>query len=152
MIDYLVNSNLVLLALCLLVLGALVWHWLEMRWDKKTFYQNKEGIFANLHVRKALYVFDHVDGLVPVDVRSRKEFDESHIPGAVNAAYDDKDIDRTELEELSRDTPLLLYCEGGFHSRCSIDPLKKMGFRTIYHLHRGYQSWKLFGGAVESSS
>ena len=152
MIDYLVNSNLVLLTLCLVVLAAIIWHWLEVRWDSKSFYRDKEGVFTNLHIRKALYVFDHVENLVPVDVRSTKEFEESHIPGAVNATYEDKDIDRSALSDLNRDTPILLYCEGGFHSRCAIDLLKKMEFRTIYHLHRGFASWKLFGGDTESSA
>ena len=151
MIDFIVNSNFVLLVLCLIALAAVVWHWFESRWDSKLFFVDKTGVFKNLHIRKALYVYDHVAGLVPVDVRSKKEFDEGHIPGAVNMEYSDKDMDDSVLESIGRDTPILLYCEGGYHSRCALDDIKELGFRTIYHLHRGFTSWKLFGGAVESS-
>ncbi len=148
MIDYLVNSQLVLYSLIAIAGCAIVWHFMESRWDSRNFNKDEKGVFENLHTRMALYAYEHVDGIVPVDVRSMEEFLEGHIPRAINAVYHDHQLDTAALREINTDTPILLYCEGGYNSRLAIELLKEMGFHTIYHIHRGFKSWKFFGGDV----
>ncbi|MDF1813249.1 MAG: rhodanese-like domain-containing protein [Verrucomicrobiales bacterium] len=149
MIEALVNSQLVLYGLFAIVLATVIWHFYERRIDKRIFQKDRTGVFRNLHARTALYAFDHVNNIVPVDVRSEEEFRDGHIPGAINATYHDKQLNADELEKLDRNTPILIYCEGGYASRLVIDSVKALGFHTIYHIHRGFKSWQFFGGAVE---
>lgn len=152
MSDDLINNPFLwysLVAVFLLVIG---WRIFERRWDSRIFDKDRKGVFKNLHAKAALFAYDHVKGLVPVDVRSHKEFEQGHIPGAINATVKDSRVESGPLEGLDREVPVLVYCEGGYASRKTVELLKEMGFHTIYHIHRGFKSWQFYGGAVESGA
>ena len=84
---------------------------------------------------------DHGDKLVLVDVREDREFDADHIPGAVHLG---KGIIERDIEGKypALDTPLVLYCGGGFRSALAADNLQKMGYTNVISMDGGIREWR----------
>src|SRR5215470_19760353 len=73
---------------------------------------------------------DRHDKFALIDVREDREYDKDHLPGAVHLG---KGIIERDIEgkypELN--TPLVLYCGGGFRSALAADNLQKMGYTNV---------------------
>src|ERR1043165_2875702 len=69
---------------------------------------------------------DSGEKFVLVDVREESEFAKDHLPGAIHLGKGtiERDIE-TRVPDLN--TPLVLYCGGGFCSALAADNLQKMG-------------------------
>lgn len=143
-------------ATTLIVIGALVliillWHLFEFTWDNRQFKRRENGSFAkNLHTTGALRIFKQETELTPVDVRPSVQFHKVHLPGAVNAPFEDGKLDTKGIAELDRSKPILLYCEGGYRSRRALPAILEDGFTEVYHINRGIKMWRFFGGASET--
>jgi rhodanese-related sulfurtransferase len=48
------------------------------------------------------------DGAVLIEVLSRKQYENAHVPGAINIPL--KDLDRARTAALPRDRPVIVYC------------------------------------------
>jgi phage shock protein E len=72
-------------------------------------------------------------GAKVIDVRSEGEFQEKHLPGAVNIPLNRL---RDEIARLapSKDQPLLLHCLSGTRSGMGTAMLKKMGYLHVFNL------------------
>jgi len=82
-----------------------------------------------------------------IDVSSEEEYRELHIPGSVN--YDLHSPEFLEkLEYMDRHRPYFIYCRNGQRSAAALRLMAEMGFRKIYALASGLQSWK---GTLERS-
>jgi len=81
------------------------------------------------------------DKFVLVDVREDREFDADHIPGAVHLGKGviERDI---EAKYPALDTPLVLYCGGGFRSALAADNLQKMGYTDVISMDGGIREWR----------
>ncbi len=68
-----------------------------------------------------------------IDVRSEGEFQETHLPGAVNIPLSRL---RAEIARLApgKEQPLLLHCLSGGRSGMGTTMLKKMGYRNVFNL------------------
>ena len=68
---------------------------------------------------------------VLVDVREESEWAKGHLPSAqyMGRGILERDIE-TRYPEL--DTPLVLYCGGGFRSVLAADNLQQMGYRLYF--------------------
>jgi thioredoxin 1 len=73
-----------------------------------------------------------------LDVREPVEYAAGHVPGAVNLPQADL-ADR--LDELPRDRPLLLICQGGYRSQRAAQFLKQMGFEQVSSVAGGTAAW-----------
>lgn len=62
-----------------------------------------------------------------VDVRTKEEYDESHIKDAINIPYDEID----EKVDLDKSKTILVYCKSGTRSKIAYDTLKEIGFEVI---------------------
>ena len=72
-------------------------------------------------------------GALVIDVRSESEFQERHVPGAINIP-----LNRLS-EEIARhaptkEQPLLLHCLSGTRSGMGTSALKKMGYQNVFNL------------------
>ncbi len=78
---------------------------------------------------------------VLVDVREESEFAKDHIPGALHMGKGtiERDIER-RVPDL--DTPIVLYCGGGFRSALVADNLRKMGYRNVFSMDGGVRGWR----------
>ncbi|MDE5832404.1 MAG: rhodanese-like domain-containing protein [Desulfovibrio sp.] len=79
-----------------------------------------------------------------LDVRTRKEYDDGHIEGAINADYLKNNF-REELESLPPDKPLLMYCRSGQRTLGASRAAKDAGFKKIYVLEKGIEDWRKAG-------
>ncbi len=85
---------------------------------------------------------------VLVDVREESEWAKGHLPSAqyLGRGILERDIE-TRYPEL--DTPLVLYCGGGFRSVLAADNLQQMGYRDVISMDGGYRGWVESGYPIE---
>jgi len=88
------------------------------------------------------------DSAVLVDVRDADEFEEGHIPGAINLPLNKL---RTRLNELPRDRELWLYCRVGQRGYYATRLLMQHGF-NVKNLPGGYLTYDLIKAASNSPS
>ena len=76
-----------------------------------------------------------------IDVREESEWAKGHLPGAIHVG---KGIIERDIEERVPDvnTPLVLYCGGGFRSALAADNLQKMGYTNVLSMDGGVRGWR----------
>jgi len=76
-----------------------------------------------------------------IDVREESEWAKDHLPGAIHVG---KGIIERDIEERVPDvnTPLVLYCGGGFRSALAADNLQKMGYTNVLSMDGGVRGWR----------
>lgn len=87
---------------------------------------------------------------VLVDVRSREDYDKSHLPGALSIPLEDI---RDYADRLDRGEEIVTYC-GGFQCPASTEAAKelmKLGFNNVRDYKGGIQEWTEKGYPAESS-
>jgi len=72
-------------------------------------------------------------GATVIDVRSDAEFQEKHLPGAINIPLD-RLGDEIARVAPNKEQPLLLHCLSGTRSAAGEAALKKMGYRNVFNL------------------
>ncbi len=82
-----------------------------------------------------------------IDVRTPKEYKESHIKNAKNInIYDDDFLQQTT--SLTKSKPVYVYCRSGVRSMKAANKLKDAGFK-VYNLNGGIKTWRKEGNKVE---
>lgn len=76
-------------------------------------------------------------GAVLIDVRSPQEFNEGHLPGAINIP--EYEIRRVKNEMPKLNQQIVVYCQYGGRSRNAYSMLKKMGYTNVYSLKGGLE-------------
>ena len=84
---------------------------------------------------------------VLVDVRDPDEFEEGHIPGAINLPLNEL---RSRVDELPRDRELLLYCRVGQRGYYAARLLMQHGFR-VKNLSGGLLTYNLIKAAAHAA-
>ena len=85
-------------------------------------------------------------GAKVIDVRTKQEYTERHLPVAVN-------IPLGELKERiggvapDKETVLLLHCLSGGRSAVGAQTLKGLGYKSVFNLGSYAQAEKIFGGS-----
>ncbi len=79
-------------------------------------------------------------GLRVRDVRTAAEFDEGHIPGAVNIPYDSLAARLAELGP-SGEHDVVVYCRSGRRSAIALTTLHEAGFSRLFHLDGDWLRW-----------
>ena len=80
-----------------------------------------------------------------VDVREPEEFASGHVPGAVNLPQADL---ATRLDEVPRDRPVFVICQGGFRSLRAAQFLSQRGFSDVASVKGGTEAWRAAGGEM----
>jgi rhodanese-related sulfurtransferase len=78
---------------------------------------------------------------VVLDVRTPKEFDESHIIGAINIDYKNENF-REEVQKLDKGKKYFIYCRSGKRSANSRKIMNELGIKKVYDLNGGIIAWK----------
>jgi rhodanese-related sulfurtransferase len=81
-------------------------------------------------------------------VREESEWARGHLPGAVHVG---KGVIERDVETAfpDPDTPLVLYCGGGYRSALAADALREMGYTHVESMDGGYRAWTTAGFPVE---
>lgn len=84
---------------------------------------------------------DRKEKFLLVDVREESEYAKDHLPAAVHLGKGiiERDIE-TRVPDL--DTPMVLYCGGGFRSALAADNLQKMGYTHVLSMDGGIREWR----------
>ena len=90
---------------------------------------------------------DRGEKFLLIDVREESEYAADHLPGAVHLG---KGIIERDVEERVPDpnTPVVLYCGGGFRSALAADNLQKMGYTQVLSMDGGIRGWREKGLAL----
>jgi rhodanese-related sulfurtransferase len=86
--------------------------------------------------------------LVVLDVREPDEFEQGHLPKAVN-------IPRGVLEFMvstqipTKDAYVIVYCRSGSRSALATNTLRQMGYKNIVNMGGGWKAWVEAGYPVE---
>ncbi|MGB5943397.1 MAG: rhodanese-like domain-containing protein [Leeuwenhoekiella sp.] len=79
-----------------------------------------------------------------LDVRTPEEFKAGHIDRAINYNYLDTENFKKQVDSLSKNRPVYIYCRSGNRSGRAADLMKEMGFTKIFDLKGGYLGWEAF--------
>lgn len=85
-----------------------------------------------------------------LDSRETKEYEVSFINGAIKVGYNNFKIET--VKNLSKSTPVIVYCTIGARSEQIGEKLQKAGFNQVYNLYGGIIHWKNQGYPVYSST
>lgn len=76
-----------------------------------------------------------------IDVRSKMEWDRSHIEGSINLPITSLSIDAIKQLELSPEITTVVICLSAHRSIPGVRKLKQFGFSDVYQLEGGMLSW-----------
>lgn len=79
-----------------------------------------------------------------IDVREDNEWQVDHLPFAIHVG---RGILERDIETLvpNKQTPIILYCGGGYRSILATESLQKMGYSQVMSMRGGYRGWKEAG-------
>lgn len=95
------------------------------------------------------YQEEDMRAAVLLDTREIKEYQVSHIPGAIWVGFSDFDIKR--LAGISKDQVVVVYCSIGVRSETIGKKLKTLGFEKVFNLYGGIFHWVNEGNSVEAN-
>lgn len=76
-----------------------------------------------------------------IDTRTEAEFNEGHIPGAINIDVNESDFDAKVGQKIDKTRPIALYCRGGRRSKIAAERIVALGYDDITELNTGFLSW-----------
>lgn len=76
---------------------------------------------------------------IPIDVRSRREFRENHLEGAINIPL--PDVKRNiENKIKNKNRKVLVYCQSGIRSAKAVEIMEELGYTQVYNLKGGIEN------------
>lgn len=75
-------------------------------------------------------------GALLIDVRSKQEYQEGHLPGAINIP-EYEIVKRVQREIPRKNQLIVVYCQYGGRSRNVYTIMRRMGYSNIYNLYGG---------------
>lgn len=103
---------------------------------KSKFYRNMDSYDINLEELKNM----QKSGAEIIDVRSRAEYKEGHLNGAINIPEYELKSSFKKLN-IDRDKVIVVYCISGYRSKRAYMKLKKMGYNSVYNLYGGLEEY-----------
>ena len=76
-----------------------------------------------------------------IDTRTEAEFNEGHIPGAINIDVNEFDFESKVDQKIDKTRPVALYCRGGRRSKIAAERIVALGYDDITELNTGFISW-----------
>ena len=100
--------------------------------------ENDQGaVYVNITAEEAKKIMDSEEGYIILDVRTREEYDEGHIPGAIQISHEEI-AEKAEEVLPDKDQLILVYCRSGRRSEIAAEALVELGYTNI----------KEFGGII----
>ncbi len=81
-----------------------------------------------------------------LDARKLEEYETSHIEGALYVGY--KNFDMSSMDDVNKDTEIIVYCTVGYRSEKIGEKLIKAGYTNVSNLYGGIFSWVNSGHSV----
>lgn len=74
-----------------------------------------------------------------LDARPKAEFDVAHLKNARCVGFEN--FDKAAVEDLDRDSPIVVYCSVGYRSERVGEQLRELGFTRVLNLRGGIFDW-----------
>lgn len=87
------------------------------------------NLFKNIDINDGLKKMKCINGAVLLDVRTREEYIDAHIPGSLNIPLDK--LQTVESRIPDKNTPLFVHCLSGGRSRQAVHFLKNIGYSDV---------------------
>lgn len=84
---------------------------------------------------------------VVLDVRTKREFDAGHIPGAANLDINAPDF-QAKAAKLDKSKTYLVHCAAGGRSARACNAMDKLSFTNLVNLAPGFNAWKKAGKPI----
>ena len=98
-----------------------------------------EKTYRQITMEEAVTMMEEETEYIILDVRTAEEYNEKHIPGAINIA--NEVIGTEDIPELpDKDQLILVYCRSGNRSKQASEKLVKLGYTNIVEIG-GINSW-----------
>lgn len=102
--------------------------------------QVQQITYKQISEDEALKFMQENNGYIILDVRTKEEFAEKHIPGAINIP--NEVIGNDEIEELpDKEQLIMVYCRSGNRSKQASEKLVKLGYTNIVEFG-GINNWQ----------
>jgi len=99
---------------------------------------NQGAVYVNITAEEAKQIMDTEEGCIILDVRTQEEYDQGHIPGAIQISHEEI-ADKAEEVLTDKDQLILVYCRSGRRSKLAAEALVELGYTNI----------KEFGGIID---
>ena len=99
---------------------------------------DQEAVYVNITAEEAKQIMDTEEGYIILDVRTREEYDEGHIPGAILISHEEI-AEKAEDVLTDKNQLILVYCRSGRRSKIAAEALVELGYTNI----------KEFGGIID---
>ncbi len=106
--------------------------------------QRVEGgnnFYSDITPSQAKDKIDKDKNVLLLDVRTREEFSEGHIAGAMNIPVDELEKRLNELKKY-KNFEIIVYRRSGNRSRRASEILVRHGFKYVYNLSGGIIEWR----------
>ena len=77
-----------------------------------------------------------------LDIRPKEEYEQEHIPGAINLDYDGHQF-QEKVEKLDKEKKYLIYCKSGVRGGYFMGKMKDSGFHGAFNILGGFVGWKV---------
>ena len=103
--------------------------------------QDAKSRIKEISSEKLIKLIEEKAHFILIDVRESDEWTSGHLFGALHMPRGvlERDIEKVISE---KDTPLILYCSGGYRSALAADTLMKMGYTNVLSLAGGMKTWR----------
>jgi len=110
--------------------------------------EEARGRIQELSIEQVKQKLEARETLRLIDVREGEEYARGHVPGAESLC---KGILERDIEKLVPDpeTPVVLYCGGGFRSALAAENLQRMGYKKVWSMWGGWRGWTEAGFPIE---
>lgn len=96
--------------------------------------------FKSISMEEGRKIIESEKDYIILDVRTKEEYDDGHIPGAINVANEDISISMQSIEQLpDKKQKILVYCRSGNRSKQAAKKLAVLGYSNVVE----------FGGIIE---
>ena len=104
---------------------------------------------AKISQSQLLERMEQKSGVCILDVRTAREVNSGHIPGAINVSHREISANLDKLKPYV-DEDVVVYCELGVRARMAQRALARAGFLHVYHLAGDMAAWRNAGLAMET--
>lgn len=124
----------------MLISAALLWSkgTADSTEAQKNQLETKKGGLIN--AQKAKELMEKDSSVVLIDVRTKEEYEDGRIPGALLLPYDTITEKTAEHIISSKNSTIIVYCRSGRRSAIAAQTLRSLGYTTVYDLG-GISSW-----------
>ena len=102
---------------------------------------NRKQNFKSVSVAKFAEIISDTTAVQLVDVRTKGEYDEGHISGALLIDTESYNFQDKATAQLSKEKPVAVYCRSGRRSASAASKLVKLGYEVI-NLDGGILAWE----------